>query len=170
MPSGVVKTQEDEHKWEKAKQIAKDQGHGGNYAYIMGVYKKMKPDGLNKKARMTQKVASVWQQRQADKIRTSLRAKVNNDLNRKGLDGQGTFQRKGQALTAISKVLEKHGIEFASVITADLLSGSEGRRLFDVAFSNKSNPHDPVLIENSVISFSWYERESGRLEITAYLS
>ena len=41
---GVVKTPRDKHKWEKAVSISEDAGKGGNYAYIMGIYKKMKPD------------------------------------------------------------------------------------------------------------------------------
>lgn len=34
----------DENKWEKAKQIAFNNGRGSDYSYIMGVYKKMKPE------------------------------------------------------------------------------------------------------------------------------
>jgi len=30
-----------EHLWDKAKEIAKKQGHEGEYAYIMGIWKKM---------------------------------------------------------------------------------------------------------------------------------
>jgi hypothetical protein len=39
-----VKTKRDEHKWQKAKDIAEEAGQADNYAYIMGIYKKMKPD------------------------------------------------------------------------------------------------------------------------------
>jgi len=39
-----VKTKQDEHKWQKAKEIAQKAGKGDNYAYIMGIYKRMKPD------------------------------------------------------------------------------------------------------------------------------
>jgi hypothetical protein len=39
-----TKTKEDEHKWDKAKELAKEQGRAEDYAYIMGIYKKMKPD------------------------------------------------------------------------------------------------------------------------------
>jgi hypothetical protein len=39
-----TKTKRDEEKWEKAKELAKEQGHTEDYAYIMGIYKKMKPD------------------------------------------------------------------------------------------------------------------------------
>jgi len=44
MPLNVVKTPEDEKKWEKAEAIAASQGKKGNYAYVMGIYKRMKPD------------------------------------------------------------------------------------------------------------------------------
>jgi len=36
LPKGV-----DEEKWKKAKTIAAKEGHAGNYAYIMGIYKKL---------------------------------------------------------------------------------------------------------------------------------
>jgi len=39
-----VKTKRDEEKWEKAKEIAAEKGQPENYALIMGIYKKMKPD------------------------------------------------------------------------------------------------------------------------------
>lgn len=42
--STVTKTKRDEEKWEKAKEIAAKAGQKDNYAYIMGIYKKMKPD------------------------------------------------------------------------------------------------------------------------------
>lgn len=39
-----VKSKRDEEKWQKAKDVAKEQGRAEDYAYIMGIYKKMKPD------------------------------------------------------------------------------------------------------------------------------
>ncbi len=41
---GVVKTERDERLWEKAKGIAEKAGKKENWAYITGIYKKMKPD------------------------------------------------------------------------------------------------------------------------------
>jgi hypothetical protein len=46
MPANVVKTERDEHLWEKAKGLAKNAGKDKDYAYIMGIFKKMK--GLEK--------------------------------------------------------------------------------------------------------------------------
>lgn len=39
-----AKTKRDEEKWSKAKSQAKKQGRSEDYAYIMGIYKNMKPD------------------------------------------------------------------------------------------------------------------------------
>ena len=49
MPGGVVDTPRDEEKWEKAKQIAAKAGRSEDYAYIMGIYKRMNPDHKFKK-------------------------------------------------------------------------------------------------------------------------
>jgi len=44
MPTNVVKTPEDEKKWQRAKEVAEKAGQTDNYAYIMGAYKKMNPE------------------------------------------------------------------------------------------------------------------------------
>ncbi len=41
MPANVVKTERDEHLWNKAKRLGKGKGKN-RWAYIMGIYKKMK--------------------------------------------------------------------------------------------------------------------------------
>ena len=42
MPVNVVKTDEDERHWQKAKTLAEQQEHKEDWAYIMGIYQKMK--------------------------------------------------------------------------------------------------------------------------------
>ena len=41
MPANVVKTAKEEVAWEKAKVLAAKEGHAENWAYIMGIYKKL---------------------------------------------------------------------------------------------------------------------------------
>lgn len=48
MPVNVVKTNEDERHWQKAKSLAEQQGHKEDWAYVMGIYQKMK--GTSKSA------------------------------------------------------------------------------------------------------------------------
>lgn len=67
MPSNVVDTPRDEHKWEKAEEIAtKHFGHkpksDQEWAYTMGIYKKMKPDHKFKSASPPQ-VLNTWMAR-----------------------------------------------------------------------------------------------------------
>ena len=52
-----VKSKRDEEKWQKAKAIAKQKGDGENYALIMGIYKRMKPDYFKEAA---VRVARMW--------------------------------------------------------------------------------------------------------------
>jgi hypothetical protein len=56
MPASVVKSPSDEKKWEKAKELAAEQGHTEDYAYIMGISKRMTPDRW-KEAGLIQRVA-----------------------------------------------------------------------------------------------------------------
>ena len=48
MPVSVVTNDTEEHKWERAKQIAKDEGHEGDWKYVMGIYKRMNPKRFKK--------------------------------------------------------------------------------------------------------------------------
>ena len=50
MPVGVVTNEREEHNWERAKQIAKDEGHDKDWQYIMGIYKRMNPERFTKEA------------------------------------------------------------------------------------------------------------------------
>jgi hypothetical protein len=42
MPVGVVKNAEDEKHWGEAKAQAQKEGHEGDWAYVMGIYQRMK--------------------------------------------------------------------------------------------------------------------------------
>ena len=58
MPTNVVKTQADEEKWQKAKAIAAAKGEEENYAYIMGIYKRMNSDKFKSAQRVASRYAS----------------------------------------------------------------------------------------------------------------
>lgn len=44
MPANVVRTLAEEKKWEKAKELADEAGRKDDYAYVMGIFKKMNPE------------------------------------------------------------------------------------------------------------------------------
>jgi hypothetical protein len=64
-----VKTKRDEEKWQKAKSIAEEAGKAEDYAYIMGIYKKMKPNYEFK----TKKAALKLTDNQKDEIHSLLK-------------------------------------------------------------------------------------------------
>lgn len=68
MPNNVTDSARDEEKWEKAEGIAKKQlGHAPksdkDWAYVMGIYKKMKPDHQFKSDKSASDVVEKWMAR-----------------------------------------------------------------------------------------------------------
>jgi len=91
MPVNVVDSKRDEEKWEKATEIAKKSGQGENYAYIMGIYKKMKPDHSFKKVAYIgfrsemAAIARSINNETVGKIELSEKDKINNGLIKEAL-------------------------------------------------------------------------------------
>lgn len=66
-----AKTKRDEEKWSKAKGIAKEKGRGDDYAYIMGIYKRMKPDYFKDKEAVGPREIATRLREIADRIDAS---------------------------------------------------------------------------------------------------
>ena len=108
------------------------------------------------------------------KLDAKTRQQANRDLIKAGLDGNGRFKRIGEALNAIARVLERHGIEQDDVFSADRFRAPKGHQTFAIAFSNRDDPFSPETVDNSMLVIQWY-RYDGRLgedlfEVLAYLS
>lgn len=107
---------------------------------------------------------------QAGKLPSALRSKINQELIRAGLDGNGRFEKPGLALASAGDVLLRNGIEFADVISGHRLMSPEGHTSIGVAFANQEDAFSPLEITNSMLSFSWYAHDKYRYEAVAYLS
>lgn len=59
MPTSLIRTKEDERLWDKAKERAQEQGKAENWAYVMGIYKRMNPDRFDKEASLVSRVAEA---------------------------------------------------------------------------------------------------------------
>jgi hypothetical protein len=103
------------------------------------------------------------------KLDKSMRQQANRDLERAGLDGNGRFQKIGQALSVAFKVLEKYGIDPDEVLSADRHRAPSGTWPIDLAFSNPEDSFSPVSIRNSVLHFAWTDL-GDKYEVVAYLS
>ena len=168
-----TRTKRDEEKWGKAKQIAEDAGKKDNYAYIMGIYKKMKPD-YEFKNKTAFRVADRWIAKQADfttgRVDPVTKRAVSRGFAQKGLDGRGAFRTIGAGINAAFDILGKFGIEVGQVLNSHLFMGDEGSQRIELAFSNPEDSFSPKDVSNSLLVMSWYKRESGNYEILMYLS
>lgn len=81
------------------------------------------------------------------------------------------FDSQAQAINKINTAIGPVG--YFIMATGNYMSGPEGKIRLDIHKNHAegTNPfmgHDKV--KNSIISFSWYKMESGKFEITAYVS
>ena len=107
-----------------------------------------------------------------ERLDSGVRRKINADLVRRGMDGNGRFRKIGEALGVISEVIGKHGLEPDTVFSADYFRRDDGQQSFDLAFSNPSDPFSPVPVSNSMLVIQWHKfvDTTGNYEIVAYLS
>ena len=101
------------------------------------------------------------------------RIRINADFNAAGLDGNGRFPEADGGISPIWEVLSKYDLVLADAVTKDLFMGEQGNRKLRVQRGGPDT-NDPFMpgadIENSFITYTWYELSPGKFEILAYLS
>jgi len=108
---------------------------------------------------------------QASKTLTPvLRRSINAELAKAGMDGNGRFDRVGNALASIAGILDKYQLEWDTTLSSHLFMGNEGRRRLAIAYTNLADLHSPTPISNSLVAITWHLLESEKYEIVAYLS
>lgn len=106
-----------------------------------------------------------------DKLDASLRRKINSQLSRAGLDGNGRWDRPEGGYVKALDVLSEFGIELGEVVSSHLFRRSSGTLNIEIAFTNPSDPFSPTQIRNSMLSLTYTEvGDGGRYETLAYLS
>lgn len=106
----------------------------------------------------------------AARLDTSLRRKINAELDRAGFGGKRMFRSTGEAVNVAMGVLSDNGLEQDESISADKFRGSTGHTSIHLAFSNQSDPFSPEAISNSMLAMQWTELRPGSVEVIAYLS
>ena len=99
-----------------------------------------------------------------------LRAKVNAELEKAGLDGNGRFEKPGLALAMVGNVLARNVLEFDEITNAHTLQPDDGRTSIDLALSNPEDPYSPTSISDVMLAFSWHKLQEYRYEAIAYIS
>lgn len=98
------------------------------------------------------------------------RQRVNKDLTRVGLDGNGRFRKPGLGVSAAWPVLSKYGIEPGEILHADRFRQPSGQFSIDIAFSNPEDSFSPEQISNSMLVIQYTELRDSVYEVLAYLS
>lgn len=105
------------------------------------------------------------------KIPNNLRSRINNALNKAGLDGNKGFSQISQIISTISSILNKFDMEFNEMTNSDLLSGNNGQRLITIAQSNPEDQFSPTPIENSSMFLQWSPLgDTDKISAVAYLT
>ena len=168
MPRGVVKTKEDEKKWQKAREIAEKAGKKDSWAYVMGIFKKMNPDRFSKIAISLMDRMIVGAKVFVDihdnvKIKQQLRRKANKALRNvlkptyfKDIPLDEIFDALNKSADLI--VIDEDGEEWSG-----MLLGNDSYTTFNLGYHGK-------LVSNAELWLSWYRMPSGKFEIVGYLT
>jgi len=106
------------------------------------------------------------------KLDKKLGSKINDDLRKAGFDGNGRFKSHGDAVNKIHGVLDKHDIQIADVVSADIFREKEkGTHLFNLEFKT-DDPHSPQSVSNVGLNVSWHDLtgKDNQYEVVAYIT
>lgn len=112
------------------------------------------------------------------RLTAGLRRRINQELSRHGLDGQGRFRGVGQALAEIWDILGDFGIcllngMFDSHAYAGFGAAASPSRQHTEILCKVIDPQgdESLEITNARLVIQWYDfEESGRTEVLAYIS
>jgi len=105
------------------------------------------------------------------RIDRPLRTRIMRQFQRAGLTGTAKFFEKAEhGLSTALEVLAQFDIEPDGIADSHQFTQPSGRFSLDLAFTNHDDPFSPTPIVNSTLVFAFHQMESGRFEITAYVS
>ena len=181
MPNNVTDSSRDEEKWEKAEGIAKKQlGHEpkskNDWAYVMGIYKRMKPDHQFQSEKSASAVVEQWMARRVVarktfmKLDRKLKQRVNADMRKAGLDGNGRFRKPQQGYSKAVEMMQRWNLEIDGTAHSHLFNQDSGQVTVDIAMTNTGDRFSPFPIVNSMLVIQFHKLENDRFEVLGYLS
>ena len=101
------------------------------------------------------------------RITSGERQKANLALSAAGMDGNTSFPTVGAGINTTMSALAKVGIEPADIFQT---FGPSGKQTLRLSRTNTADLFSPTDLSNTMLVFSWYQRDSGNYEVTAYVS
>lgn len=95
---------------------------------------------------------------------------ANDVMQRKGLDGNGRFEKPTRGYTLALDLLADFGIELGEVVSSHLFSRESGSLNVELAFTNPANSFSPVQIRNTMLHLQYSRLDNDKYEVLAYLT
>lgn len=107
----------------------------------------------------------------SNKMDNQTKRRVLIAFKKRGLDGNGRFDKAAHGYAVALDVLSDFGIELDEVVNSHHFLRPEGRLAVNIAFTNPEDSFSPISIQNSMLVLSWHRfDETGKYEVLAYLS
>ena len=154
---------------------------GGMLTYTKDAVYGDKPDEVSFQPTLMQrpvvvsKLTRLMGEASGPKLDNATKRKINQDLVKAGLDGNGRFNKVGAGVAAAFGVLAKHGLEQDEVVGSDKFRSHNkdgtmgGNTMIRVAFSDPTDSFNTFPITTSALAVSWSDAGS-RVEVVAYMS
>ena len=109
--------------------------------------------------------------RSSTKLSQKLREKINAQMRKKGLDGNGRFRKPDHGYMKAVEIMQDHGVELDEVVSSfQFTARPSGTVKARIAFTNKADLFSPVSIANSMLYLQYTELRKDSFEVVAYLS
>ena len=95
---------------------------------------------------------------------------ANDAMRRKGLDGNGRFEKPTRGYTLALDILGDFGIELGEVVSSHLFNRESGSLNVDLAFTNPADSFSPMQISNTMLHLQYTRLDDARYEVLAYLT
>jgi len=148
-----TQTKKNEHKWQKAQELAEEAGKGENYAYIMGIYKRMDPDYEFKTAARVIKIPKSRLKVVAQELVKTLIKKIPST--------DKTIGRKIWAQLPFSLTAANGGHKLVYILIRSIPLRSKGTYIQGGAVGKHSKTGDDILIIELNGSFTGVELQAS---------
>lgn len=182
MPKGIIKTPAQEKKWKEAKASAKESGQSGNWAYVMGVFKRMggmsKVDGEDKNVLIERalsgqgtktqipheahQVLHAWWQENKEKLLSPKQKQTLSDIQ------EPKKRRAGMKLVKKSEYLQQMALGLAAIrdnLTEDLFKAKDKEQRSSSSEWQQHPEHTPEELARiqKFVEMGYHPREAAHM-------
>ena len=104
------------------------------------------------------------------KLDSTTRSRINNALERTGLNGNGRYDRAQRGYAEAVDILANFGIELDGIVNSFEFTRPKGRVTVELAFTNQEDSFSPISIGNAMLVVQFERLRENAYEVIAYVS